>query len=120
MDITCLPSFVRFQLLGLVHSTTRLRTHSLGYTASKPISTLVPEVVQDAFKDVLAEQSDLLHNLPLKENAPFIRILSNLRTAKEFCLPAQGESLLSGIAISDDLDSGVDTFPQVGILPSTL
>ena len=124
MGITRLPSFVRSRLLGLIHSTPHLRTHLLGYTASKPIrriSTQAPEVVEAAFKDVLAEQSSMLHDLQLKEHVPSICILRNLRTAKEFCLPAEGESLLSGIAMSDGSDSDVDTeFPQIGVLPSTL
>ena len=96
----------------------------MGYTALKPIrpiSTQAPEVVEAAFKDVLAEQSNMLHDLQLKEHVPSIRILRNLRTAKEFCSPAEGESLLSGIVMSDGSDLGVDTeFPQVGVLPSTL
>ena len=124
MGITRFPSFIRSRLLGLIHSTPRLRTHLLGYTASKPIrpiSTQAPEVVQAAFKDVLADQSNLLHDLQLDEDVTSVCILRNLRTAKEFYLPAQGESLLSGVAMSDGLDSGVDTeFPQIGVLPSTL
>ena len=126
MSITRLPSFVHSQLLGLIHSTPRLRTHLLGYTASKPIkpiSTQAPEVVEAAFADVFEEQSklQLLHKLELKEDVRSVHVLRSLRTAKEFYLPAKGESLLSGIAISDDSNSGVDReFPQVGILPSTL
>lgn len=123
MGITHLPSFVRSRLLGLIHSTPRLRTHLLDYTASKsikPVSTQAPEVVEAAFEDVFKKRSklQLLHDLQLEEDVTSVRIL---QTAKEFCLPAEGESLLSGITMCDDSDSDVDTmFPQVGILPSTL
>ena len=40
----------------------------------RPISTQAPEVVEAAFKDVLAEQSNMLHDLQLKEHVPSIRI----------------------------------------------
>ena len=96
----------------------------MGYTALKPIrpiSTHAPEVVEGDFEDVLAEQLNMLHDLQLKEHVPSICILRNLQTAKEFCLPAEGDSLLRGIAMSDDSVSDVITeFPQIGILPSTL
>ena len=94
MGITRLPSFVHSRSLGLIHSTPRLRTHLLGYTASKPIrsiSTQAPEVVQAAFKDMLADQSNLLHYLQLDEDVTSVRILRNLRTARNFAYQLRRE-----------------------------
>ena len=75
--------------------------------------TLQPEA-SEAFETVLVHKTEKLQQLGLTVDQKTTTILEGLRTAKEFNLPAEGESLVSGVTVS-----GVE-LSEPSVLPSTI